>query len=67
MHEYNIPWVPILDTAFVLPDTIDELLEIATDRSQIDGKEREGIVFRSQDGTRSFKAVSNEFILKYHA
>ena len=25
-----------------------------------------GIVFRSQDGTKSFKAVSNEFLAKYH-
>jgi len=66
MHEYNIPWVPIVDVAFVLPDTVDELINIATDKSEIDGKEREGLVFRSQDGTKSFKAVSNEFLIKYH-
>ena len=28
---------------------------------------REGLVFRSTDGVKSFKAVSNEFLLKYHA
>ena len=27
---------------------------------------REGIVFRSKDGSKSFKAVSNEYLLKYH-
>ena len=64
--EYNIPWVPIVDTNFILPDTVEELLAIATDKSKIDGGMREGLVFRSQDGTQSFKAVSNEFLLKYH-
>ena len=37
---------------------------IATEK--IDGGMRKGLVFRSQDSTRSFKAVSNEFLLKYH-
>lgn len=64
--EYGIPWVPIIDEHFVLPDTVDELLEIATGNSIVDGGMREGLVFRSQDGSRSFKAVSNQFLLKYH-
>lgn len=42
------------------------ILEMASGKSVIDGGMREGIVFRSQDGSRSFKAVSNEFLLKYH-
>ena len=66
LAEYGIPWVPIVDEHFVLPDTVEELLVIATDKSVIDGGMREGLVFRSQDGARSFKAVSNEFLLKYH-
>ena len=66
LAEYGIPWVPIVDEHFVLPDTVEELLAIATDKSIIDGGMREGLVFRSQDGARSFKAVSNEFLLKYH-
>lgn len=66
LAEYGIPWVPIVDEHFVLPDTVEELLAIATDKSVIDGGMREGLVFRSQDGTRSFKVVSNEFLLKYH-
>lgn len=66
LAEYGIPWVPIVDEHFVLPDTVEELLAIATDNSVIDGGMREGLVFRSQDGVRSFKAVSNEFLLKYH-
>lgn len=66
MEEYNIPWVPIVDEHFILPDTVEELLKIATDKSTIDGGMREGLVFRSADGTKSFKAVSNEFLMKYH-
>jgi hypothetical protein len=27
---------------------------------------REGLVFRDRNGEKSFKAVSNEFLLKYH-
>ena len=67
MAEYGIQWVPILDTNFILPDTVDEMLAYAAGtESQIDGGMREGVVLRSQDGTKSFKAVSNEFLLKYH-
>ena len=66
MEKYNIPWVPIVDEHFILPDTVEELLKIATGKSTIDGGMREGLVFRSADGTKSFKAVSNEFLMKYH-
>ena len=63
---YRIPCVPIVDSKFILPDTVEELLAFATDKSQVDGDMREGIVFRSEDGSKSFKAVSNEFLLAYH-
>lgn len=66
VRPYGIEWVPILDDHFILPDTVDELLTMATGKSVIDGKSREGIVFRSPDGLRSFKAVSNEFLLEFH-
>ena len=55
-----------MSESFILPDTVEELLTIATGKSQIDGGMREGLVFRYLDGTKSFKAVSNEFLLKYH-
>lgn len=64
---YNIPCVPIVDEYFVIPSTCDELLKMAEGASAIDGGMREGLVFRSIDGARSFKAVSNPFLLKYHA
>ena len=63
---YGIPCVPVVDESYTLPDTVDELLEYATGTSVIDGKMREGIVFRSFDGKKSFKAVSNEYLMKFH-
>ncbi len=63
---YKLPYVPVLGK-MTLPNDCDKVLEIAAaDVSQIDGGMREGIVFRSLDGVDSFKAVSNEFLLKYH-
>ena len=66
LADYGVPCVPIVDEHFVMPDTVDELLAIATDVSKVDGGMREGLVFRSVDGAKSFKAVSNEFLMKYH-
>ena len=65
-ENFNIPCVPIVDSAYILPDTIEEILAYAFGESVIDNDMREGIVFRSQDGSKSFKAVSNEFLIKYH-
>lgn len=62
-----MPYVPIIDEHFKLPTTCDELLAVASGESKIDGGMREGLVFRSYDGTRSFKAVDNNFLLKYHS
>ena len=49
-----------------LPETCDELLWAAGGPSKIDGGMREGIVLRTLDGVHSFKAVDNEFLLRYH-
>ena len=66
--KYNLPYVPVLNEEGIhLPNSCDEVLKMAEEeKSKIDGGMREGIVFRSKDGTKSFKAVSNEFLLKYH-
>jgi RNA ligase (TIGR02306 family) len=66
MAQYGIPWVPLICDNYVLPATVEEILLYAEGTSAIDGKPREGFVFRSQDGSDSFKAVSNQFLLKYH-
>ena len=66
--KYNIPCVPILDEAFILPDTIEELRTYVDSKpSIINGKMKEGIVCRSPDGIHSFKCVSPEYLLKYHS
>ncbi len=65
-ENFKIPCVPIIDEHFILPDTVEELLAYADGNSVIDGKMREGIVFRYKDGSKSFKAVSNKFLMEYH-
>lgn len=67
MNEFNIPWVPILDEIYVLPDTIEDLRAyVHSEPSTVDGIIKEGIVFRSQDGSMSFKCVDPEYLIKYH-
>ena len=67
-NEYGIPCVPILNENFTLPDTVEELREYVNSQpSTINGKMKEGIVFRSQDGIQSFKCVSPEYLLKFHS
>lgn len=64
---YDLPCVPIVDECFRLPATCEEMLDYAASApSKIDGGMREGVVLRSMDGVMSFKAVSNEFLMKYH-
>ncbi len=56
--------VPVLDTNFTLPETIEGMLKVAEDKSTLNPSfDREGIVIRSEDRTISFKAISNKFLL----
>ena len=69
LKEYNVPCVPVVEENIVFTDkfaTVEDMLLWAEGESKIDGLPREGIVFRTIDGTNSFKAVSNSFLLKYH-
>ena len=67
LDKVGIPSVPIISEGMTLPGTIEELREfVHSAPSAIDGKMKEGIVFRTQDGTESFKCVDPEFLLKYH-
>ena len=66
LHDYKVPCVPIISTLFKMPNDCDTLLLMATDKSKLDKEMREGLVFRDRKGERSFKAVSNEFLAKYH-
>ena len=66
LDEFGVPTVDIVDEHFKIPATCEELLALAGGPSAIDRGMREGLVFRSYDGARSFKAVDNNFLLKYH-
>lgn len=66
LSAYGIPCVDIVDEHYKIPATCDEMLAAAGGKSAIDGGMREGLVFRSYDGVKSFKAVDNDFLLKYH-
>ncbi len=62
----GLKFVPILATDYILPDSVQEVLEYAHGQSRINPQSlREGIVFRSKDGKQSFKAVDPLFLLKY--
>jgi RNA ligase (TIGR02306 family) len=62
----GLKFVPIIDTEYILPDTVQEVLDYAHGRSALNEHVwREGLVFRSQDGKQSFKAVDPLFLLKY--
>ena len=71
---FNVPCVPVVESSFSFNQLdqlngetrLDKILTLAEGKSMIDGLPREGFVLRSVDGTRSFKAVSNSFLLKYH-
>ena len=63
--EYDIPWVPIISTDYILPDTLEELKTQADGPCEVEGASglREGYVYRSLDGVTSFKNVSNKYLL----
>ena len=66
LEPYGIPTVPIFERR-ILPKTVDEVMELAKGKSEIDGLPREGLVFRSVKKPQiSYKAVDAEFIMKYH-
>ena len=63
---WGLKWVPILGE-FRLPDTMEELKERATGKSMVNPDVmREGLVYRSLDGTDSFKNVSREYLLAHN-
>lgn len=65
LSTHGMKFVPILSTEYILPDTVDEVLEYAHGKSALGDTLREGIVFRSENGVQSFKAVDPQFLIKY--
>ncbi len=66
--KYDLPHVPIINYNYILPNTLNELQEFVEKySSNLDGKEKEGIVFYdSKTGQRYFKFVSPNYLIKYH-
>lgn len=66
VREWDMKWVPILGEV-QMPDTMEELKVLATGKSKVNPDVmREGIVYRSLDGSDSFKNVSREYLLKHN-
>ena len=66
IEEWGMKWVPILGEV-QMPDTMEELKELATGKSVVNPDVmREGLVYRSLDGSDSFKNVSREYLLKHN-
>lgn len=64
---HNLTSVPIIDTEYVLPKTMEEMKLEADGFSELNLKvKREGFVYRSVDGQQSFKNVSREYLLKHN-
>lgn len=66
LAKYDIPFVPIVNNYYILPDQdmFEEFKQSADGMSVINKKcKREGFVYRSLDGQKSFKNVSRKFLL----
>ena len=61
--ELDIPHVPVIDSAFLLEHTVEELLDMA-EGPGMNVPKREGLVFKSNTTQFSMKAVSNSYLLK---
>lgn len=58
--------VPFLMLEYTLPEKMEDLLLYAEGKSVLNNNtEREGLVFRNESQTISFKAISNKFLLKH--
>ena len=66
-HLMDIPWVPILDTNYMMPTDMEEFKQFATAKSVVNHNVmREGIVLRDPTNDFSFKNVSREYLLKHN-
>lgn len=66
LRRMDLESVPVLrqNGEFQLPETVGDMLNFAEGKSVLNpDTEREGLVIRSIDGTISFKAISNKFLI----
>lgn len=63
----GMKWVPILDTNYHMPETMEEFKQYADGKSAVNPKvKREGVVIRNPKDDFSFKNVSREYLLKHN-
>lgn len=67
VNEMGLTHVPVLNESVKLKDIgvtgLEDILSIAEGPS-LSANQREGVVFKSEDGSFSFKAISNKYLLK---
>ena len=69
VNQFKLETVPVLDWNYILPPTVEEILAYANGKSVLNPlTEREGVVFVRHEvknqGRLSFKAISNDFLIK---
>lgn len=67
LDTFDLDFVPIIDPAYILPDDMETFKLSADGHIELkDGQgDREGYVYRSQDGKTSFKNVSRKYLLRH--
>lgn len=67
IESWGMKFVPILDTEYHIPTSMEEFKEVATAKSVVNPNVfREGIVLRDPTNDFSFKNVSREYLLKHN-
>ena len=62
--EEDVKHVPVYMWDVGVPKDMQDVIEMASGESALNGKYREGLVFKSMSRDFSFKVISNEYLLK---
>lgn len=65
INSLGLKHVPVISVDSQLMQSVPELLDMADGKSYIAPCLREGFVYKSEDGSKSFKVISNEWLGKY--
>lgn len=65
IDKLGIPHVPVINPISKLPDSKEEILAQADAQSVLARCMREGLVYKSHSSAKTFKAVSNKWLLRY--
>lgn len=65
IHALGLKHVPVISVDSQLTQSVPELLDMANGKSYIAECLREGFVYKSEEGSKSFKVISNEWLCRY--